>query len=235
MSGHGSREWDEARWVLVHVSEVIPGVRWELSRMRLDVLDAHLRLAGLASPRGAAGPAAADLGQGVLLRGVVRSCEQGTAAGAAVHRRLQEAIACYKAAAVLVGGVRPVRTHQGLAGVRLRRDFDELRTRLEAARPLLSAAGTSLREVADCCRAVLPALSGTGAGIADVAMAERLYGMVLSAADQTRRIDLQLDRAQASTGQLITRVGPVARDAGLRQGALRHEVGPPAATDGIPR
>lgn len=235
MSGNGRCELGEARWVLIHVSDVITGARWELSRMRLDVLDAHLRLGRLTSPRRAAGHGTASTDRGILLRGVVVSCEEGAAAGAAVDRQLREAIAGLKAAAVLVTGVRPVGTHQELAQVRLERELADLRTQLEAGRPPLSTSATALREVADRARKDLPALAGTNAVVGSAQKVERMHGMVLRAAEQCRSGDQELDRAQARTGQLITQIGTLARDTGLKIRARRHDVGPRAPSNGMPR
>ncbi|MFC5041933.1 hypothetical protein [Ornithinimicrobium kibberense] len=235
MTVNARPEWDEARSVLVHVSQVLPRVRWELSRMRLDVLDAHLRLARLAAPRLSGGRGAPAAERGVLLRGIVVSCEQGAAAGAQVDRKLQDGIAGLKAAAVLAGAGRAVGTHEELAQVRLLRDLEDLRTQLGATGTTLAGSATSLREVADRARTVSLTIAGNGDGVGDGRTVQRLHGMVQAAANQARYGDQDLDRAQARTSELVTQVRAQARDSGLRTRALRHDVGPPAPSNGTPR
>lgn len=137
-------ELSEARGVLAQVARVLPRARWELSRMRLDVLDAEVRLRSLGDRGTQRGPGADTVTRGEALRGVVLSCRSAAAAGGRVERRLAEAVAGIRAAGVLVDGMATVDTQGELDQIRVRRQLTTLATDVEATQALLARTARAL-------------------------------------------------------------------------------------------
>ncbi|MGD8202139.1 hypothetical protein ACQE98_15980 [Ornithinimicrobium sp. W1679] len=227
-------ELSEARGVLAEVAQVLPRARWELSRMRLDVLDAEARLRSLGSHGPQRPPGADSVTRGQALRGVVISCRSAAAAGGRVERRLAEAVAGIRAAGVLVDGLAPVDTQGELDQIRVRRQLSTLRTDLQATRALLGETTRALGEVADQTRRVSP----SGALPGEDVPVRRLTGGVLTAQEQTRSADQELDRAQVLTDRLACGVDTLAQAARERMRAHRdrdHSHSPLAPSPGVPR
>lgn len=196
----------EARGVLGQVAWLLPQARWELSRMRLDVLDADLRL------RLGTGLQVDRLTPGEAIRGVITSTQTAVTAGGRVERRLREAVAGVKAAGVLLDGPAAVDTQDQLDTIRLRRQLSTLQGDLEAAQSLLVHSTGALRQVAKLVRRAYP----PGAWTVQDLRLQQFTGRVEAAQEQTRHVDQRLDRAQVLTDQICTQMDTPAQSARKR-------------------
>ncbi len=204
-------ELAEARGVLNHVARVLPQARWELSRMRLDVLDADLCLR-LGTELQVDG-----LTPGEAVRGVITSCQAGAIAGGRVDRRMREALAGVKAAGLLLEVPAAEDTQDQLEAIRLRRQLSTLQGDLEAAQSLLARTTGALRRVAKLVRRAYPPGAWT---VRDLRL-QQFTGRVETAQGQTRHIDHQLDHAHVLTDRIGTQVDTLLPSARKRMCAHR--------------
>lgn len=219
-------ELTEARGVLGQVAWLLPQARWELSRMRLDVLDADLRL------RLVTGLQVERLTPGEAIRGVITSTQAAATAGGRVERRLREAVAGVKAAGVLLEGPAAVDTQDQLDKIRLRRQLSTLQGDLEAAQSLLVLSNGALRQVAKLVRRAYPPGAWTGQDL----RLQQFTGRVETAQEQTRHVDQQLDRAQVLTDQICTQMDTLAQSARRRMCTHRdHSPSALAPPTAVPR
>lgn len=161
--------------------------------------------------------------QGVALESLALACQESAEAGLGVDRRTARAVANFKAAVVMIDGLRPSSTREEIDTGRLRRQLVSLQVDLQSTRPVVQSVSERLGVEAERTR---QAVNGTGRGVLIVDAQAVSRALHVSSTDR-RLVDEELGRAQTVTVLAPRGTDIISNDAKERMAAHReHRSGP---------